>query len=63
MQKWEYLRFSVKGREYSVDGEKHVPFAEGEDKVSVMRKLGAEGWELAGLDSNRYEYWFKRPVE
>jgi len=63
MQKWEYLRLSVQGHEYSINGDKHLPFLEGENRVTLFQKLGQEGWELTGLDTTRTDYWFKRPLE
>ena len=47
MDKWQYtiLKVDLVTRKYSIDGS-HAELGQGEDDMSLLNKLGNEGWEV-----------------
>ena len=62
MQRWEHKAIEIRGRSAMVEfGDDR------EDRETLLRQLGNEGWELAGVagsdDHHNYTLYFKRPKE
>jgi hypothetical protein len=67
MQKWEYLRFRLKGDHFEVTSPQGVLSIAPKDEVLVfLNNLGSEGWELASVVSEQgynHVYICKRAKE
>lgn len=66
MQKWEYLRVSIRMLNsdrplLEVNG-KEIPFkGKLPEYLDYINKMGKEGWEM--VSSENLSYTFKRPIE
>lgn len=66
MQRWEYMTWEMSlaaAHVETVNGEEDHPLV-GERAYDALKQVGAQGWELVGIDSgadNTPRYVLKRP--